>query len=372
MNVDEIIAALSTGGSTWNRANIVSALCDVARPDRRADGERWAEVIERAVDQIVERCVELDPDHAAAPRRRSDGRSMWLEPTSPHITTDEILREEELVLAWALDAQADDPTPSDHRRDQQAWTCCRPTRPQPSPAMTGSCSSSARPAPARPRCCAPPSTTSTPTAARCSVSPRRRRRPVSSNERPASRLTRSPSSSTNGTATTGHRCRATNSPPARPCSSTKPAWSAPPPSPASSRSPTRCSGASHSSATPTNSKPSAAAACSTNSAPPAAPTNSRRSIASPNPGKQPRPCSCDAATRAALDAYIAHGRVHAAPFDEHIATATQRWLDATAAGEVAAVIASTNQHVDALNAAIQRARHLDPTVDRQRSAAVRP
>jgi ATP-dependent exoDNAse (exonuclease V) alpha subunit len=64
----------------------------------------------------------------------------------------------------------------------------------------------------------------------------------------------------------------------------------------------------------------------------------------------------------ALDAYIAHGRVHAAPFDEHVTTATQRWLDATAAGEVAAVIASTNQHVDALNAAIQRARHLDPTV----------
>ena len=91
VDVDEIVGALATGGSTWNRANVVSALCDVARPDRRADGERWAEVIERAVDQIVEQCVELDPDHAAAPRRRSDGRSMWLEPTSPHITTDEIL-----------------------------------------------------------------------------------------------------------------------------------------------------------------------------------------------------------------------------------------------------------------------------------------
>ena len=64
----------------------------------------------------------------------------------------------------------------------------------------------------------------------------------------------------------------------------------------------------------------------------------------------------------ALDTYIAHDRVHAAPFDEHVATVTQRWLDATAAGEVAAVIASTNQHVDALNAAIQRARHLDPAV----------
>ena len=32
--------------------------------------------------------------------------------------------------------------------------------------------------------------------------------------------------------------------------------------------------------------------------------------------------------KSALDAYIAHGRVHAAPFDEHVATATQRWLDA--------------------------------------------
>ncbi|CAE7853487.1 traA, partial [Symbiodinium sp. KB8] len=75
-------------------------------------GQRWAELIERLTDEVVGRCVELDPADAAAPRRRSDGRSMWLEPTSSHITTDHILREEELVLTWALDAQVDDPTES--------------------------------------------------------------------------------------------------------------------------------------------------------------------------------------------------------------------------------------------------------------------
>ena len=37
---------------------------------------------------------------------------MWLEPTAAHITSDAILAEEETVLAWAIEAQADDPRPS--------------------------------------------------------------------------------------------------------------------------------------------------------------------------------------------------------------------------------------------------------------------
>jgi conjugative relaxase-like TrwC/TraI family protein len=112
VDVDGIIAALSRSGSTWSRPQIMSTLCDVARPQPPLTGERWAAMIERLTDEIIVRCVNLDPADAAAPRRRSDGRSLWLEPISPHITTDRILREEELVLSWALDAQADDPTES--------------------------------------------------------------------------------------------------------------------------------------------------------------------------------------------------------------------------------------------------------------------
>ena len=38
VDVNEIVAALSTGGSTWNRADVVSALCDTARPNPGVDG----------------------------------------------------------------------------------------------------------------------------------------------------------------------------------------------------------------------------------------------------------------------------------------------------------------------------------------------
>lgn len=112
VGVDEIVAALSTGGSSWNRADVVSALCDVARPNPNVDGRRWAAIVERVADEVIGQCIDLDPAPTDGPRRTSDGRSLWLEPTAPHITTDAIVREEELVLSWALDAQSDDPSPS--------------------------------------------------------------------------------------------------------------------------------------------------------------------------------------------------------------------------------------------------------------------
>lgn len=112
VGLDEIVAALSTAGSTWNRAQVMWALCDVARPQARLTGDEWAEVLERVVDEVIGRCVELDPIDSSAPRRKSDGRSMWLPPISAHITTEAILREEEFVLTWALDAQPDPPHPS--------------------------------------------------------------------------------------------------------------------------------------------------------------------------------------------------------------------------------------------------------------------
>lgn len=112
ISVDGLIDVLSSSGSSWNRAQIVGALTDVARPDPGLSGEEWAERIEGWADAVASRCIELDPDDTSAPRRASDGRSMWHEPISTHITTEAILAEEELIASWALDAQAADPHPS--------------------------------------------------------------------------------------------------------------------------------------------------------------------------------------------------------------------------------------------------------------------
>jgi conjugative relaxase-like TrwC/TraI family protein len=112
ISVDSLIDALSTAGSSWNRAQVVGALTDLARPDPTLSGDEWAARIEAWADAVAARCVELDPDPTNAPRRASDGRSLWHEPISPHITTEAILAEEELISSWALDAQADEPRPS--------------------------------------------------------------------------------------------------------------------------------------------------------------------------------------------------------------------------------------------------------------------
>jgi AAA domain len=69
----------------------------------------------------------------------------------------------------------------------------------------------------------------------------------------------------------------------------------------------------------------------------------------------------------ALDAYIDHGRVTAGTFDQLVAEVARQWIDHTTAERRVAVVAETNEHVDALNAAIQRERqrhgHLgDPAV----------
>ncbi len=110
--IAEIVEALSVGGSTWNRADVMRALCDAQRPLPGMSATRWAEVLERACDTVIGTCVELDPTDAAAPRRASDGRSLWLEPTAAHITSEHILAEEEYVVSWAIDAQTADPQPS--------------------------------------------------------------------------------------------------------------------------------------------------------------------------------------------------------------------------------------------------------------------
>ena len=108
----QVVEALSVGGSTWNRADVIRAVCDVQRPLPGMPASRWAHTLERVCDAVTETCVELDPVQAAAPRRVSDGRSLWLEPVAAHFTTEWVLAEEEYVLSWAIDAQTPDPQPS--------------------------------------------------------------------------------------------------------------------------------------------------------------------------------------------------------------------------------------------------------------------
>ena len=69
---------------------------------------------------------------------------------------------------------------------------------------------------------------------------------------------------------------------------------------------------------------------------------------------------------AALDAYEAHGRIVAGTLDDHLARMAETWIDHTASGRSLAIVASTNDHVDTINHAIQTARlaagHLDADV----------
>jgi hypothetical protein len=112
VTVDEVIDQLSAAGSTWTRADVLQAICNLQPAVSSMVGHRWAAALERAGDRVTDYCVDLDPTGGPLSRRASDGRSLWLEPTAPHFTSDTILAEEERVLAWATDAQADDPAPS--------------------------------------------------------------------------------------------------------------------------------------------------------------------------------------------------------------------------------------------------------------------
>ena len=111
VTVEEVIDWLSVSGSTWARADVLRAICDLQSPVWPMSGRRWATALERACDRVVEGCVDLDPPGHTA-RRASDGRSVWLEPVAPNFTSETILAEEESILAWAMDAQAATPAPS--------------------------------------------------------------------------------------------------------------------------------------------------------------------------------------------------------------------------------------------------------------------
>jgi conjugative relaxase-like TrwC/TraI family protein len=112
VTVEEVVDALSVAGSTWTRADVMKAISDHQEPVPSMDGRRWAAALERACAQAMGHCVDLDPAELTARRRSSDHRSVWIEPTAPHLTSEAILVEEERVLTWAMEAQAAESSPS--------------------------------------------------------------------------------------------------------------------------------------------------------------------------------------------------------------------------------------------------------------------
>ena len=112
ISVAEVVAAVGERRSAWHRLDVIQHLGDTVRPRPGIDGQRWAQLLDRAVDTVLDDCVDLDPADTHTRRRRSDGRSAWIEPSARHHTSDQILAQEEHILTWAIDHQIDPPQPS--------------------------------------------------------------------------------------------------------------------------------------------------------------------------------------------------------------------------------------------------------------------
>jgi conjugative relaxase-like TrwC/TraI family protein len=110
--VTDVIEQLSATGSAWNRADILQAVCDQTPPVAGVDGRRWSAAVDGACDRVIEACTTLDPPSRDAPRRSSDGRAIWIAPVEPHLTTEQVLAQEERILLYAIEAHEAAPRPS--------------------------------------------------------------------------------------------------------------------------------------------------------------------------------------------------------------------------------------------------------------------
>ncbi len=112
MSIEDVVDQLSASGSTWTRADLMRAICDRQRPVSSMSGRRWSARWRRRATGSSTTASISTHRMGRSRRRASDGRSVWIEPTAAHLTSDAILTEEEHVLAWAMDAQVDGPNPS--------------------------------------------------------------------------------------------------------------------------------------------------------------------------------------------------------------------------------------------------------------------
>ena len=98
MTVSDVVDAVSAKRSSWGMADVLEAICDRQRPVSSMSGHRWADIIDRSADRVVDHLVDLDPQ-GDTPRRASDARSLWIEPTAPRFTSDAVLAQEEYIVA---------------------------------------------------------------------------------------------------------------------------------------------------------------------------------------------------------------------------------------------------------------------------------
>ncbi len=109
--VTDVIEAVSQQRSSWTRADVLQTICDLQRPVSQQSGHRWADTLERATDHVLNQLIDLDPPGTTT-MRQSDRRSVWIEPTAPRFTSEPVLAQEEAILTWAMSADADPPAPS--------------------------------------------------------------------------------------------------------------------------------------------------------------------------------------------------------------------------------------------------------------------
>ncbi len=112
LDLADVLELLSANGSTWTRAEVLQAVCDLARPLSQFSGRDWARAVEQACDRVIGACVTLDPPQVRGPVRASDGRSVWLAPIEPSLTHEHVLAQEERILTFALDAHDQPSRPS--------------------------------------------------------------------------------------------------------------------------------------------------------------------------------------------------------------------------------------------------------------------
>ena len=112
VTITQVLDLLSVEKSTWHRADVLQAICDLTEVHPGIDGRAWARSVDRAVSSVIYAQQDLDP-LSDEPVRRSDGRSVWMDPDLPHLTDARILEQEERILDFAIEAQADQPARSD-------------------------------------------------------------------------------------------------------------------------------------------------------------------------------------------------------------------------------------------------------------------
>ena len=84
----------------------------LAPPELRIAWETWARHLDAFAVEVMAASRTLDPPAGASPIRRSDGRSIWADPTETHATSDFVLAQEQRIADWSLAAQGPEPMPN--------------------------------------------------------------------------------------------------------------------------------------------------------------------------------------------------------------------------------------------------------------------